>query len=154
MPSEDGLGAYFQVDEHIMVLTCTTVECTWTKSATEFSFAVGPRYAVAMHLTEDWAGLCSVSQSRYNRNLLSPISNIKFQFQAVRENSPSLLKPSIQKSVAKVSYFFWEFFFFFQWNKSKVTLTVLCTLRTKGGFLSESAIRFSNLQKKYSKSLS
>lgn len=80
MPSEDGLGAYFQVDEHIMVLTCTTVECTWTKSATEFSFAAGPRYAVAMHLTEDWAGLCSVSQSRYNRNLLSPIPNTKFQF--------------------------------------------------------------------------
>ena len=51
MTSKDGQGAYVQRGTDIFELMCTADDCTWT--------TMPSNGGVAMHLTEDWAGLCS-----------------------------------------------------------------------------------------------
>ena len=57
MTSKDGQGAYVQRGTDLFELTCTADDCTWTTMPTKFSNDL--KWGVAMHLTEDWDGLCS-----------------------------------------------------------------------------------------------
>ena len=57
MTSKDRQGAYVQRGTDIFELMCTADDCTWTTMPTKFSTDL--KWGVAMHLTEDWAGLCS-----------------------------------------------------------------------------------------------
>ena len=56
MTSKDGKGAYVQRGTDLFELTCTADDCTWITMPMKFSNDL--RYGVAMHLTEDWDGLC------------------------------------------------------------------------------------------------
>jgi hypothetical protein len=57
MTSKDGQGAYVQRGTDLFEMTCTANDCTWTTMPTKFSNDL--KWGTALHLTEEWDGLCS-----------------------------------------------------------------------------------------------